>query len=816
MGKDRKLITIDSFFKRKESNNATTSGVNTSAQLLPNSPNPPIVDETRMKAIRCDVNEVYDIERDPGKRPKISDYPPEKRDEIRRAYLKVGPYQIRLTEYPKSGDSKHLRRFQESWYTQFSSWLEYSPSEDAAYCLPCYLFTTKPVGRPGWDVFSTRGFKNWKKVNDGKRCAFLTHVGEDPLSPHNKAVQACEDLLNQSKHIDKVINAQSREQILNNRLRVKTSIDAVLFLSAQGCAFRGHDETNESHNQGNFIELIKLLASYDEKVAQTVLDNAPQNAKYTSPTIQRELLQVIASKVRSKIRDDVGDSKFCIIVDEARDESKREQMALVLRFVDKEGFVQERFFGVSHVPDTAARTLKDEICVILSRHSLDVQNIRGQGYDGASNMRGEWKGLQALFINDCPYAYYVHCFAHRLQLTLVAAAREVISVHQFFTNLSFVINVVGSSSKRHDQLQDAQMEEITYLLSIDELQSGKGANQLGTLARPGDTRWSSHFHSLCSLLRLYGPTIVVLDKIENETSNYSQRGDANAASKMVTSFEFVFILHLMKEIMGITNDLCQALQKKNQDILNAMHLVSDTKVLLQNFRETGWKSLLEEVVSFCSKLEIDVPDLAAPYFEGRSRRRKRDVTVEHHFHNDIFVAAIDVQMMELNCRFGESTMELLTLSHALDPKNGYKSFNIDSICMLAEKYYPADFTDQDRVNLRFQLRSFEIDVHIHPELQSVSSISELCRRLVETERASRHYLIDRLLRLVLTLPVSTATGERAFSAMKILKTRLRNRMEDDFLEDNMTVYIEKDISKSLDSDCILNDFVSLKERRVQF
>ncbi|PRQ51924.1 putative HAT dimerization domain, ribonuclease H-like domain-containing protein [Rosa chinensis] len=532
--------------------------------------------------------------------------------------------------------------------------------------------------------------------------------------------------------------------------------------------------------------------------------------------IQKEILQVIASKVRKKIREDVGDSKFCIIVDEARDESKREQMALVLRFVDGEGFIQERFFDLSHVKDTGAATLKNEICVILSRHSLDVQNIRGQGYDGASNMRGEWKGLQALFLNDCPYTYYVHCFAHRLQLALVAASREVIPVHNFFSHLSFVINVVVSSCKCHDELQDAQIEEIAHLLSIDELESGKGANQIGTLKRPSDTRWSSYFLSLCSLVRLFGPTIAVLEKIEKESSNYCQLGDANAACKMVTSFEFIFILHLMKEIMGITNGLCQALQQKNQDILNAMHLVSDTKALIQKFREDGWENFLGKVISFSNKYEIDIPDLNAPYFEGRSRRRKRDVTLEHHFHVDIFVAAIDVQLQELNCRFGESAMELLTLGSALEPKNAYKSFNIETICLLVEKYYPLDFTEQEKINLRFQLRSFEIDVHSHPELQSLSSIPQLCRRLVETERVSRYYLIDRLIRFILTLPVSTATSERAFSAMKIIKTRLRNKMEDDFLADNLAVYIEREIAKSFNSDSILDGFSSIKERRVLF
>ena len=69
---------------------------------------------------------------------------------------------------------------------------------------------------------------------------------------------------------------------------------------------------------------------------------------------------------------------------------------------------------------------------MLSSHKLDIKNIRGQGYDGASNMCGEWNGLQAKFLSDCPYAYYAHCFAHQLQLALVAASKEVPEVSNFF------------------------------------------------------------------------------------------------------------------------------------------------------------------------------------------------------------------------------------------------------------------------------------------------------------------------------------------------------------------------------------------------
>jgi hypothetical protein len=70
-------------------------------------------------------------------------------------------------------------------------------------------------------------------------------------------------------------------------------------------------------------------------------------------------LHVIASKVQYKIHKDIGDSKFCIIVDDTRDEFKREQIAIVLRFVNKDGFIQEHFFDLVHVKDTSALILKN-------------------------------------------------------------------------------------------------------------------------------------------------------------------------------------------------------------------------------------------------------------------------------------------------------------------------------------------------------------------------------------------------------------------------------------------------------------------------
>ncbi|XP_025682376.1 uncharacterized protein [Arachis hypogaea] len=562
--------------------------------------------------------------------------------------------------------------------------------------------------------------------------------------------------------------------------------------------------------------MIKLIASYNDEVARTVLENAPYNAKYTSHQIQKEILHILSNKVRKHICEEIGDSKFCIVVDEARDESKREQMALVLRFVDIHGFIQERFLDLVHVKDTTSLTLKQELCGLLSRHGLDVSNIRGQGYDDASNMRGEWNGLQALFLKDCPYAYYIHCFADQLQLVLVAASREVIPVHQFFSKLTFIVNIICSSSKRHDELHATKTDEIVHLLEIDELETGKGANQIGTLKRAGDTRWSSHFSSVCSLINMYGATLTVLQKIIVDGSTYSQRGDADSAYNTMTSFEFVLILHLMKDMMGITDILCQALQKQSQDIVNAVQLVHSTKTFIQSMRDDRWEELLKNVKSFCEQHDILIPDLTASYVarQGRSRHQKDHITVEHYFRVEIFLVTIDKQLQELNSRFNDQAMNLLSLSSTLMPKDAYKNFDITKISTLVDSYYPEDFTEQEKINLPFQLQHFILDVRQHPEMKNLSTIHELCRCLAETKKSKVYYLIDRLIRLILTLPVSTATTERSFSAMKIIKTRLRNKMEDDFLADSLVIYIEKEIAEKFSSNSIIEDFKSLKIRRV--
>ncbi|XP_073138887.1 uncharacterized protein [Henckelia pumila] len=361
-----------------------------------------------------------------------------------------------------------------------------------------------------------------------------------------------------SQHIDKVMLAISSKEIHKNRLRLKTTIISVRWLALQGCSFRGHNESSKSLNWGNFLEMLDALGRMNKEVGD-VLSSAARNNTYTSREVQKEVLNIMSNRVRQKIQSETGDASFCILVDEAHDESKREQMALILRFVNNSGILTERFFAIKSVSDITSLTLKNDVSNILVHYNLQAQNMRGQGYDGASNMRGAWNGLQALFLRDCPYEYYVHYFSHRLQLTLVSAAKDVQDIWDFFSHLDNVVNMVTSSPKRICELQSTQRREIDHLLEIEELDSGRGAHQISNLQRAGETRWSSHYDSVKSLIDMYGATCKVLVHLSEHSPNTSSQAEVGGIFKNITNFEFVFVLHFMRRILAITDALCQVL-----------------------------------------------------------------------------------------------------------------------------------------------------------------------------------------------------------------------------------------------------------------
>lgn len=111
----------------------------------------------------------------------------------------------------------------------------------------------------------------------------------------------------------------------------------------------------------------------------------------------------------------------------------------------------ERLIDIVHVRDTSALSLKKAIVNVLAQHSLSLSYVRGQCNDGESNMQGEMNGLKMLIRQESVLAHSVHCFAHQLQLTLVAVSKKCIQVESLYYWFSNVLNVLGASFKRMDE-----------------------------------------------------------------------------------------------------------------------------------------------------------------------------------------------------------------------------------------------------------------------------------------------------------------------------------------------------------------------------
>ena len=141
----------------------------------------------------------------------------------------------------------------------------------------------------------------------------------------------------------------------------------------------------------------------------------------------------------------------------------------------------------------------------------------------------------------------------------MVVAKNHIQIASLLSVVTNVVNVVGASSKLRDILHDKQFVVVSESLKYDELSSGRGLNQETTLKRACDARWGSHYGTLLKLINMFSSVIEVLEIIVDDGSNSEQRYEATNLLESMQSFNFVFSLHLMRTILGITNELSQAL-----------------------------------------------------------------------------------------------------------------------------------------------------------------------------------------------------------------------------------------------------------------
>ncbi|XP_024979010.1 zinc finger MYM-type protein 1-like [Cynara cardunculus var. scolymus] len=423
--------------------------------------------------------------------------------------------------------------------------------------------------------------------------------------------------MSQGRSIAVAFHKQTEKEKNEHRILLNASIKACRFLLKNALPFRGHDEYEMSISKGMFLEILALIGDCKEDV-----------------------------------------------VDESSDVSKKKQMAVVLRYVDARGIVKERFFGIVHVTGTSSSILKSAIDTLFAENGLSLKQVRGQGYDRASNMHGEFNGLKALILNENSSTYYIHCFAHQLQLIVVAVANKYDGVENFFNMLGMVINVVNASCKRKVMLRQSYKDRVQEAIGKCEIDTGTGKYQELSLIRAGDTRWGSHYKTILRLIALFPNVVEVLQYVEEDGDN------------------------------------------------------------------------------------------------GFSRTQATD---------------------------------LLKLS----------------------ELYSQDFSHMERIALEKQFNMYYLIVRQDKRFANLSGIVELSRLLVETKKHKTYPLVYRLLKLALVLPVATATVERYFSAMKIVKSNLRNKIGDEFLNAAMIYTIEKEALLAVSNDDVITQFQKMKSRRAQ-
>ncbi|GAV61470.1 Dimer_Tnp_hAT domain-containing protein [Cephalotus follicularis] len=276
----------------------------------------------------------------------------------------------------------------------------------------------------------------------------------------------------------------------------------------------------------------------------------------------------------------------------------------------------------------------------------------------------------------------------------------------------------------------------------------------------------------------------------------------------IHSFDFAFTLHLMRSILAITNELSQALQRKDQDIVNAMTLVKVSKQRLQLFRD-------EEVSLFCTKHHIVILDMDDMFaILGRPRRRVEQMTNLHHYQVELFYSVIDMQLQELITRFNKVTTELLLCMACLNPSDSFSAFDKHKLIRFAQ-FYESNFSSVELMVLDDQLETYIIDMRSCNDCFELKEIGDLAKKLVDQKKHIVYPLVYKLMKFALILPVATATVERVFSAMKVVKNQLRNCMRYKWMNDCLVTYIEKDIFDTIDNEKIIKRFQNMKNRRGQ-
>lgn len=243
----------------------------------------------------------------------------------------------------------------------------------------------------------------------------------------------------------KISIQKHNELVTKNRHILNRVVECLKFCGTHELALRAHNEKQESANRGNFLDLLSLLGNLDSVLDDHLNSPSTSVCKYTSHIIQNELLDCMYQVYIQESVKDINTATFVSVqADETTDIACKSQFVIILRYI-KENKPVERFLSFENVHDRTARGLSEVL-----KKSLEPFNVKekliAQAYDGALVMSGNTGGVQTLMQNFFPYAKYVLCYAHQLNLVIQnACSKNIKFLRLFFANISGFTTFFSSS-----------------------------------------------------------------------------------------------------------------------------------------------------------------------------------------------------------------------------------------------------------------------------------------------------------------------------------------------------------------------------------
>lgn len=676
-------------------------------------------------------------------------------------------------EIKKAGKSYNIR-FKESWFTDYK-WLCSSPALQKLFCWPCLLFSNKH------SAWSKGGFSDILNITRSlhKHGDSAEHLKSELLLRNfEKNQNTIADALKENSRLVKI---NFNENVRLNRLFLRTVIDAVVYLSKQELAFRGHDESNDALNRGNFKELLTLLISRSPLEIQNQYEKIKNVFSGESKTIQNELIECISSYVNDYVKSELKEAQFFSVqVDDTTDLNQISQCSLIVRFVNSDGLLVERFLGFYDVSaDRTAEALYELLDKILQEFDYEHKLV-GQCYDGASVMSGHLNGLQKKIKDKAPQAVFVHCLAHRLNLVLQQSFLRMSKCRIFFASLSGIPSFFHHSAKRSFALNSTSARHIP---SITE------------------TRWSSNSKLIKVIVTDWEKLKEVFEFLSNsEQSDQKTIQLAKGFLRDMNDFEFTFSAVVFNEIFGFTDLLFEILQKKSLDINHCVSQIKKTCDILNSKRNEG---CFLELFAKAEKLT----DL------NLSERKYALLTKENISQNFkvFYFEILDHIIMEMNNRFKDcDKLQFMCLVDSTKFKDFDTCFPSHAFENL-QNFYSNIFTKHQRLKT-------ELSLMYADENARNLSCEELLKQLyTQKDIFTETY---KLVSLLITIPSTSVSVERSFSCLKRIKTFTRNSISQDRLAALANISIQKDILMMLLKEQpfyedIIDRFAALKGRRIE-